>query len=89
MTDLAADSELDSAAISDFVQRAREVETELRKDSSFYDFTKPAEALLGDSIATNVMMLGYAYQRGLLPLSAAAIKFPSQTTETALPGVST
>ena len=39
----------------------------------FYDFTKPAEALLGDSIATNIMMLGYAYQKGLLPLSAKAI----------------
>jgi indolepyruvate ferredoxin oxidoreductase len=49
------------------------LETELRKDSSFYDFTKPAEALLGDSIATNIMMLGYAYQKGLLPLSAKAI----------------
>jgi indolepyruvate ferredoxin oxidoreductase len=50
------------------------LENALRKDSSFFDFTKPAEALLGDSIATNVMMLGYAYQRGLLPLSAAAIE---------------
>ena len=29
---------------------------------------RPAEALLGDSIATNIMMMGYAYQRGLLPL---------------------
>jgi indolepyruvate ferredoxin oxidoreductase len=50
------------------------LETALRKDSSFYDFTKPAEALLGDSIATNIMMLGYAYQKGLLPLKASAIE---------------
>src|SRR6476620_4723548 len=50
------------------------LETELRKHSSFIDFTTPAEALLGDSIATNIMMLGYAYQRGLLPLSAKAIE---------------
>src|SRR6185369_2424034 len=50
------------------------LETELRKDSSFFDFTTPAEALLGDSIATNIMMLGYAYQRGLLPLSGKAIE---------------
>jgi indolepyruvate ferredoxin oxidoreductase len=49
------------------------LETELRKDSSFFDFTTPAEGLLGDSIATNIMMLGYAYQKGLLPLSAKAI----------------
>jgi len=61
----------------DFNFQSRKVnhvlETELRKDSSFYDFTKPAETLLGDSIATNIMMLGYAYQKGLLPLSAKAI----------------
>ena len=50
------------------------LETALRKDSSFFDFTKPAEALLGDSIATNIMMMGYAYQKGLLPLSAKAIE---------------
>ena len=50
------------------------LESALRKDSAFVDFTKPAEALLGDSIATNIMMLGYAYQKGLLPLSAAAIE---------------
>jgi indolepyruvate ferredoxin oxidoreductase len=62
----------------DFNFRARQVnhvlETALRKDSSFFDFTKPAETLLGDSIATNMMMMGYAYQRGLLPLSAKAIE---------------
>ncbi|MDE2244485.1 MAG: indolepyruvate ferredoxin oxidoreductase family protein, partial [Bradyrhizobium sp.] len=29
------------------------LETALRKDASFFDFTKPAETLLGDSIATN------------------------------------
>ena len=62
----------------DFNFQSRKVnhvlETELRKDSSFFDFTKPAEALLGDSIATNIMMLGYAYQKGLLPLSAKAIQ---------------
>ncbi|MGY3137036.1 indolepyruvate ferredoxin oxidoreductase [Bradyrhizobium sp. USDA 4501] len=61
----------------DFNFQSRKVnsvlETELRKDSAFFDFTKPAEALLGDSIATNIMMMGFAYQRGLLPLSAEAI----------------
>ena len=25
---------------------------------------------MGDSIATNLFMVGYAYQRGLIPLSA-------------------
>ena len=28
---------------------------------------------MGDSIATNLFMVGYAYQRGLLPLGEAAI----------------
>ena len=50
------------------------LETALRKDSAFLDFTKPAETLLGDAIATNMMMMGYAYQRGFLPLSAEAIE---------------
>jgi indolepyruvate ferredoxin oxidoreductase len=50
------------------------LENTLTKDSSFFDFTTPAEVLLGDSIATNIMMMGYAYQKGLLPLSARAIE---------------
>src|SRR4051794_27317795 len=50
------------------------LETALREDSAFFDFTKPAETLLGDSIATNMMMMGYAYQKGLLPLSASSIE---------------
>ena len=35
--------------------------------------TRLATALMGDSIATNLFMVGFAYQRGLLPLSEAAI----------------
>jgi indolepyruvate ferredoxin oxidoreductase len=62
----------------DFNFQSRKVnhvlETALRKDSSFFDFTRPAEILLGDSIATNMMMMGYAYQKGLLPLSAKSIE---------------
>jgi indolepyruvate ferredoxin oxidoreductase len=62
----------------DFNFQSRKVnhvlETALRKDSTFFDFTKPAEMLLGDSIATNMMMMGFAYQRGLLPLTAQAIE---------------
>lgn len=50
------------------------LENALRKESSFFDFTTPAEALLGDAIATNIMMMGYAYQKGLLPLSAESIE---------------
>ncbi|NVN86727.1 MAG: indolepyruvate ferredoxin oxidoreductase family protein [Rhodopseudomonas sp.] len=50
------------------------LEGALRKDSAFLDFTKAAEALLGDSIATNMMMMGFAYQQGLLPLKAESIE---------------
>ncbi|MBN8986526.1 MAG: 2-oxoacid:acceptor oxidoreductase family protein, partial [Rhizobiales bacterium] len=45
----------------------------LTKDSAFMDFTKIAEGLLGDAIATNMMMMGYAYQQGRLPLSAESL----------------
>jgi indolepyruvate ferredoxin oxidoreductase len=38
-----------------------------------FDATRLATLLLGDSIASNLMMLGYAYQKGLVPVSAAAI----------------
>ena len=42
-------------------------------DAEFLDATKLATALMGDSIATNLFMVGYAYQRGLIPVSEAAI----------------
>jgi len=37
------------------------------------DATRLASALLGDSIAANVFMLGFAFQRGLLPLSGQSL----------------
>ena len=44
-----------------------------RDKTWFVDATRLATQLLGDSIATNLFMLGYAYQKGLVPLSAEAI----------------
>jgi len=38
------------------------------------DATGLATALMGDSIATNAFMLGFAYQRGAIPLSLEAIQ---------------
>ncbi|CAO3359874.1 Indolepyruvate ferredoxin oxidoreductase, alpha and beta subunits [Azospirillum palustre] len=38
-----------------------------------FDATALATGLMGDSIATNLFLLGYAYQKGLIPVSAAAI----------------
>ncbi len=42
--------------------------------AEFLDGTELATALMGDSIATNLFMLGYAFQKGLVPLSLAAIE---------------
>lgn len=39
----------------------------------FVNATRLATRLLGDSIATNLFMLGYAYQQGLVPVSAEAL----------------
>jgi len=41
--------------------------------AEFVPATRLATALLGDSIAANLFVVGYAYQKGLLPVSAAAI----------------
>ncbi len=41
--------------------------------STFVDGTGLATAILGDSIATNLFMLGYAWQKGLVPLSLEAL----------------
>ena len=41
--------------------------------AEFLDATGLATGLLGDSLATNLFMLGFAYQRGLVPVSAEAI----------------
>jgi indolepyruvate ferredoxin oxidoreductase len=42
--------------------------------AEFLDATGLATGLLGDSIASNLLMLGFAYQRGLVPLTAEAIE---------------
>ena len=44
------------------------------ENTEFVDATRLATGLLGDSIASNLFMLGYAYQRGLVPLSSEAIE---------------
>ncbi|HUJ98202.1 MAG TPA: DUF6537 domain-containing protein, partial [Stellaceae bacterium] len=42
--------------------------------AEFIDATRLATALLGDAIATNLFLTGYACQKGLLPVSAAALE---------------
>ena len=39
----------------------------------YVDATRLATALMGDSIAANLFMLGYAFQRGLIPLEQASL----------------
>ncbi len=43
-------------------------------DCHFLDSTRIATALLGDSIASNLFLLGYAWQRGLVPVSSTALE---------------
>ncbi|MDP9044402.1 MAG: indolepyruvate ferredoxin oxidoreductase family protein, partial [Pseudomonadota bacterium] len=38
-----------------------------------FDATRLAEQLVGDSLYTNPLMLGYAWQKGMVPLSRAAL----------------
>ncbi|MGI9373871.1 MAG: indolepyruvate ferredoxin oxidoreductase family protein [Hyphomicrobiales bacterium] len=42
--------------------------------TEFVNATKIATALMGDSIATNMFTLGFAWQRGLIPLSHEALE---------------
>jgi len=55
----------------DFQQQAvkRTLLKVVQGDQHFNQFSQLAEVLCGDTIATNVMMLGYAWQQGLIPLS--------------------
>jgi indolepyruvate ferredoxin oxidoreductase len=43
-------------------------------NAHFVDATRLATALLGNSVGANIFLVGYAYQLGALPLSAAAIE---------------
>jgi indolepyruvate ferredoxin oxidoreductase len=44
-----------------------------RQRVSFINATRIATALTGNAIAANMFVLGYAYQKGAIPLSGAAI----------------
>ncbi len=61
----------------DFVLPSEEIKQAIRRaggpESTFIDTTALAQALLGDSIAANIFILGYAWQKGYLPLSEAAL----------------
>ena len=50
----------------------------------FVDATRLATGLMGDAITTNMFMLGFAYQQGLVPLSVAAIERAIELNEVAV-----
>jgi indolepyruvate ferredoxin oxidoreductase len=64
-----ADFSLPAARLKRAIATATGVE-----HAHFVDATRLATALLGQGIAANMFLLGYAYQLGALPLSAAAIE---------------
>ncbi|WP_116364866.1 indolepyruvate ferredoxin oxidoreductase family protein [Parahaliea mediterranea] len=50
------------------------ISTEVGEDTHFIDSTRIATQLLGDSIASNLFLLGFAWQRGTVPVSAEALE---------------
>ncbi|MGY4514481.1 indolepyruvate ferredoxin oxidoreductase family protein [Lysobacter sp. HA18] len=62
------DMDFPAADIVDAVRRALD-----GGDPLLVDATQLATALLGDAIATNLFMLGYAWQQGLVPISFDAL----------------
>ncbi|HSH08280.1 MAG TPA: indolepyruvate ferredoxin oxidoreductase family protein [Burkholderiales bacterium] len=53
-------------------------------NASFLDGTELATRLLGDAIATNMFMLGFAWQQGLVPISLAALHRAIELNEVAI-----
>ncbi|MFY2826452.1 indolepyruvate ferredoxin oxidoreductase family protein [Ruegeria sp. MALMAid1280] len=49
------------------------LQARLKEDVSLFDATELARAVMGDSIYSNMMIFGAAWQRGLLPVSHDAI----------------
>ncbi len=59
----------------DFQEAAieRSVARSVKSDRHFMDFSTFAARLVGDEIGANLMMLGYAWQQGLVPIGREAI----------------
>ncbi len=49
------------------------LQARLKEDVSLFDATELARAVMGDSIYSNMMVFGAAWQRGLLPVSHKAV----------------
>lgn len=62
----------------DYTFPAREMQQHIGDETGadktkFIDATKIARNMIGDSIASNMLLLGFAYQNGLLPVQATSI----------------
>ena len=73
----------DIAPTADFVRnrdidfKSAQVKKAIEQASRSHDFVaaeRIATALMGDAIAANVMLMGYAWQKGLIPLSLASLE---------------
>ena len=62
------DFDFQAATVEKTVERA------VRSNEHFHNFSEIALAVAGDEIAANVMMLGYAWQQGLVPVGLEAIE---------------
>ncbi|WP_380052699.1 indolepyruvate ferredoxin oxidoreductase family protein [Falsihalocynthiibacter sp. SS001] len=62
------------------------LEARLRDQLQMFDASALATALMGDSIFSNMMMLGAAWQRGLVPLTHDAIFEALELNKTAVEG---
>jgi len=62
---------------ADFTLPAEEIKRAITEaageDAAFFDATGLSTSLFGTSIAANIILVGFAWQRGLLPLSEAAL----------------
>jgi indolepyruvate ferredoxin oxidoreductase len=68
----------DFVRMRDFDFKAAEIQRTVaetvRSKDDFRDFSDIAVAVAGDEIATNIMMLGYALQKGLVPVGVEALE---------------
>ncbi|MCB2110795.1 MAG: indolepyruvate ferredoxin oxidoreductase family protein [Defluviimonas sp.] len=62
------------------------IEARLRDEAQFFDASELARATLGDSIYSNMLLLGAAWQRGLVPLPGAAIRAAIELNGAAVKG---
>lgn len=70
-----ADFTLDTTVRLPAAATKRAIRTRMGDDlCDFINITSLASNLFGDAIATNLMLLGYAWQKGLIPLSGASIE---------------